>query len=137
MKPESLIPNVETIDTPPKGSIAESEGVIVKSPELGIEAGAEKLERKADINAIRGDIGLASVIPTPVVSVNDDTNTTVITNPIIASDDDLIEKEWVDKAKKIVAETQNDPYLREKEVSKLQVDYIKKRFGRELGVVDQ
>lgn len=53
--------------------------------------------------------------------------------PTIASDDDLIEKEWVDKAKKIIAETQNDPYRREKEVTKLQVDYLRKRYGKELG----
>jgi hypothetical protein len=53
--------------------------------------------------------------------------------PVLASDDDLIEKEWVDKAKKIIADTQNDPYQREKEVTKLQVDYLRKRYGKELG----
>lgn len=53
--------------------------------------------------------------------------------PTIANDDDLIEKEWVDKAKKIIAETQNDPYLREQQVTKLQSDYLRKRYGKELG----
>lgn len=53
--------------------------------------------------------------------------------PTIASDDDLIEKEWVDKAKKIISETQNDPYLREQQVTKLQSDYLRKRYGKELG----
>lgn len=55
------------------------------------------------------------------------------TGPTIANDDDLIEKEWVDKAKKIIAETQNDPYLREQQVTKLQSDYLRKRYGKELG----
>lgn len=55
-------------------------------------------------------------------------------NPVIAGDDDLIEKEWVDKAKKIVAETRDDPYRRGMEVSKLQADYLRKRYGREIGV---
>ena len=55
-------------------------------------------------------------------------------NPVVAADDDLIEKEWVDKAKKIITETRDDPYKREREVSKLQADYLRKRYGREIGV---
>lgn len=50
--------------------------------------------------------------------------------PMLAADDDLIEKEWVDKAKKIIAETKHDPYLQEQEVSKLQADYLQKRYGK-------
>lgn len=53
--------------------------------------------------------------------------------PLVANDDDLIEKEWVDKAKKIIAETKDDPFLRDQEVSRLQADYLRKRYGRELG----
>lgn len=53
--------------------------------------------------------------------------------PIVASDDDLIEKEWVDKAKKVIAETKDDPYRREREISKLQIEYIRRRYGREIG----
>jgi hypothetical protein len=53
-------------------------------------------------------------------------------NPLAASDEDVIEKEWVDKAKKIVAQTRSDPYTQEKEVSKLQADYLKKRYGKEI-----
>ena len=45
-------------------------------------------------------------------------------------------KEWVDKAKAIVSATQNDPYKRDHDVGLLQVDYLKKRFGRELGVAE-
>lgn len=54
-------------------------------------------------------------------------------NPIIAADDDLIEKEWVDKAKKIILDTRDDPFRREQEIAKLQIDYIKKRYGRVIG----
>lgn len=53
-------------------------------------------------------------------------------NPLVAGDDDLIEKEWVDMAKKIIHETRSDPYAQEKEVSKLQADYIKKRYGKDV-----
>ncbi len=51
-------------------------------------------------------------------------------NPIIAGDDDVIEKEWVEKAKKVIAETKHDPYTQEQEVSKLQADYLYKRYGK-------
>lgn len=51
-------------------------------------------------------------------------------NPATAADDDLIEKEWVEKAKKVILETKHDPYLQEQEVSKLQADYLKKRYGK-------
>jgi hypothetical protein len=53
--------------------------------------------------------------------------------PLVANDDDLIEKEWVDKAKKIIVQTKDDPYRREQEVGKLQADYLRKRYGKELG----
>ena len=56
------------------------------------------------------------------------------TIPAVAADDEVIEKEWVDKAKKIVADTKDDPYTQEKAVSKLQADYLKKRYGKELKV---
>ena len=52
------------------------------------------------------------------------------TNPVAAADEDLIEKEWVEKAKKVVAQTKHDPYLQGQEVSKLQADYLKKRYGK-------
>jgi hypothetical protein len=53
--------------------------------------------------------------------------------PATANDNELIEKEWVDKAKKVIAETKDDPYRREQEVSRLQADYLLKRYGRKLG----
>jgi Txe/YoeB family toxin of Txe-Axe toxin-antitoxin module len=53
-------------------------------------------------------------------------------NPANAGDEDVIEKEWVDKAKKIVTQTKDDPYKQEQEVSKLQADYLKKRYGKDV-----
>lgn len=70
------------------------------------------------------------VVPVPVTPVSDDTTV----GPTIAADDDLIEKEWVDKAKKIITETKDDPFRREQEVSRLQADYLRKRYGKDLGV---
>jgi len=58
-------------------------------------------------------------------------------NPAMANDDDLIEKVWVDKAKKIIQNTKGDPYAQEREVSKLQADYIKKRYGKDIKLADE
>jgi hypothetical protein len=55
-------------------------------------------------------------------------------NPVLAADDDLIEKAWVEQVKKVVADNRNDPYKLAKEVSQLQSDYLHKRYGREIGV---
>ena len=75
------------------------------------------------------------VVATPLVNQADDTTVSAATStsPTVAGDDDLIEKEWVDKAKKILVETKDDPYRREQEVNRLQADYISKRYGRQLG----
>ena len=77
-------------------------------------------------------------VPLPQVPVTVTPTTGVVddANPILAGDDDLIEKEWVDKAKKIIAETKDDPYAREREVNRLQADYLQKRYGKELGSSD-
>lgn len=67
---------------------------------------------------------VAPVVPT---TPQDDTS------PVLAADEDLIEKEWVDQAKKIIAETANDPHKREEAVARLQRDYLRKRYGKEIG----
>ena len=52
--------------------------------------------------------------------------------PVIADDADLIEKEWVERAKSIVAQTAHDPNLQTKEVSKMKADYMQKRYSKQL-----
>ena len=59
------------------------------------------------------------------------------TTPLEAGDDDLIEKVWVTKAKKIIQDTKGDPYAQEREVSKLQADYVKKRYGKDIKIADE
>ncbi len=108
-------------------------------PEIGIESGVERRERAAEAAASIADS--SSGLPTVLPSLIDDAaivvdNTTLQNNdttPLTANDDDLIEKEWVDRAKKIVTDTKEDPYRREEAVSKLQKEYQEKRYGRELG----
>ncbi len=70
------------------------------------------------------------VAPQPATSVK--ANSAATDTPLTANDDDLIEQEWVAKAKKIVSSTKDDPYRQEHEVSKLQADYLQKRYGKEI-----
>ena len=62
--------------------------------------------------------------------------TTINDSPIIADDVDVIEKEWVDKAKKIVSATKEDPHQQEKQVSELQSDYLMKRYNKKIKQVE-
>ena len=71
--------------------------------------------------------------PMPVVdpvSVSTSSPLNDTSGPTTAADDDLIEREWVEKAKKVVAETRNDPHAQDLAVGRLQADYLKKRYGK-------
>lgn len=109
------------------------------TPEMGIEAGVERVEQRSEatpaaVNSMPALPPLQVVsAPTPAIAADDVVTPIVDDLPIAAGDDDLIEKEWVDKAKKIIMQTKDDPYRREQEVNKLQADYLRKRYGKELG----
>ncbi|HSX45903.1 MAG TPA: hypothetical protein VLG27_02750 [Candidatus Saccharimonadia bacterium] len=56
-------------------------------------------------------------------------------NPAQAADDrDLIEKEWVTKAKQIVEQTHDDPFKQSEELNVFKADYMKKRYNRTIKV---
>lgn len=57
--------------------------------------------------------------------------------PPAAGDVDVIEKEWVNQANKIVDQTKNDPHSQEEAVEALQIDYLKKRYGHEVKKPDE
>ncbi|MEI6755957.1 MAG: hypothetical protein WCK80_03035 [bacterium] len=60
------------------------------------------------------------------------TTTNVVQN--VKDDGDLIEKEWVDKAKQIVEKTRSDPYKQSEELTVMKADYMKKRYGKDIKV---
>jgi Txe/YoeB family toxin of Txe-Axe toxin-antitoxin module len=107
---------------------------VSNSPEQGFErrvdapSGAEAEARPPALPTLPSPLPSMQSDATQPTSVADDTAAAMT-----AADQDLIEKEWVDKAKKIINETRDDPYRREQEVSKLQIEYIRKRYGREIG----
>ena len=97
----------------------------------------ESHERKQSV--ANNATSLASTLPVVVPSstpVDDTTHALGQVAAITASNDDVIEKEWVNKSKKIVKDTKGDPYRKEHEISKLQADYMFKRYGKEVKVPD-
>ena len=52
--------------------------------------------------------------------------------PMQAADLELIEKEWVEKAKLIVYRTHGDPYMQSKALGEAKADYIRKRYGKDI-----
>lgn len=106
-----------------------------------LEQGRETHESLHD--GPKGDpVGQTPVFsPPPLPVINPAQVTTTATknppqddNPATAADDDLIEKEWVEKAKKLVSETRSDPHAQENAVSLLQADYLEKRYGRTIKI---
>ena len=121
-----------------------------RQPEVkGIEPNSvEKKQEIAETPEVRQDspssappvMPVPLIPPTPSVTLqtNDAPASSPIAddNPLYAKDEELIEKEWVDKAKKIVQETKSNPYQQEDKVSRLQADYIKKRYGKDIKVAN-
>lgn len=109
---------------------------VLPAPEAGIETGAERREQTADAQAAAANAagiatGATPVTVDPIVAAPAPAGAA---SPLIASvDEEVIEKEWVDKAKQIVAATADDPHLRSDQVSALQKEYLEKRFNKELG----
>jgi hypothetical protein len=136
MKPETPAQDINVEKLPIKNGQNFEKLSDLDSPEHGNTEGIEAFEKRSELSAAMADLGSSTALPPQSNSQVTIGSTLVTANPLIANDDDLIEKEWVDKAKKIIAETQNNPYQRDEEVNKLQVDYLKKRFGRELGVTE-
>jgi hypothetical protein len=128
--PESFpqMPSPVELPKPPmpeRGTLASPE-----RPERSIERGQE---RTGQAQPVATPVPLpAPVAQAPVVDGTSD-DSTQNDNPTTAADDDLIETEWVNKAKKIITDTRDDPHRREQEVGKLQADYLRKRYGKELG----
>lgn len=57
--------------------------------------------------------------------------------PSTADDNDLIEKEWVAKAKQIIERTREDPYGQSKQISVVKADYMKKRYNKDIKLVEE
>jgi hypothetical protein len=138
MEPKLPTPNLGPEFTPSHSAPSPERVSSLPTPENAVERGVERVEQRGEMPPT--PVVAAPILPPPVVAptppppVADAAGAPQTDDlPMVANDDDLIEKEWVDKAKKIITQTKDDPYRREREVGKLQADYLLKRYGKELG----
>lgn len=131
--PESTLP-------PPEQSAAVPVAEGLQAPEVTQNQQVEKaVERGGNINqkqpGASSGVSLppvqAPVSPPPATTTQQDDQADD-TTPLIADDVDVIEMEWVNKAKEIIKKTKQDPHAQEQAVEKLQIDYLKKRYGRDV-----
>lgn len=120
-------PQVESYEVPPNFS----------SPEQNSGATIERVEHRSAVElAPPPPVPLPVAVQAPGVDVAAQVppmQPQGSSNPVAANDDDTIEKEWVNRAKQVIAQTKDNPYAREKAIGELQRDYLMKRYGRQVG----
>ncbi len=140
MKPENTQSSAQGFEQLPVAPQPGVEAVpVLPRPEVGLEAGQQRTEQMAEAGAIAAGAAApayTAVPVTPVVPPQDDASQAgaqATGIPLTAADEDLIEREWVDKAKLILQQTKEDPHARTEQVNELQRGYLQKRFGRTIG----
>jgi len=137
MEPRQSHPEQASIPAPGLERSATGE-FSLPNTEQGANANHEQEQPGPDVAEASRQVSsvMPAAPPTPVVIVPQAVALPADDTPIVAADEDLIEKEWVDKAKQIITSTKDDPYRREQEIKRLQLDYVRKRYGKEIGVVE-
>lgn len=118
--------------------VHEQNPAVAGSPEASIPK-AEQSPISAERAPVTGQAAPAFSVPMPVQTpqngqqaVVSDTSQGVVQN--IPDDGDLIEKDWVNKAKAIVEHTRDDPYKQSEELTVFKAGYMKKRYDKTIKV---
>lgn len=140
MNPElpQVNPSAENMPQIPGGAEFFPDGAVYR-PEVGQsheQSPAQAVEQAPMPPTTLPTVAAPIPVALPVQQV-DDKNLLGDDVPSVAADEDLIEKEWVDKLKKIITITKGNPYEQAKAVALLQADYLKKRYNREVGQNDK
>lgn len=77
-----------------------------------------------------------SGLPIPPTNISETATYKEIPLPEEAEDTDLIEKEWVLRAKQIVDHTREDPHEQQRALSQMKADYMKKRYNKDIKLAD-
>jgi len=111
------------------GDLAVEQNTLPAAPENAPHPKAPKLNNS---NSQVSDFQIGTNLTSKPASVASTTSTS--DNPLVADDNDLIEKEWVAKAKKIIEENREDPHNQSKEMTLFKADYMKKRYNKVIEV---
>ncbi len=77
----------------------------------------------------------AITLPLPPTAATSSSQVAAVSGQTAASaldDNDLIEKEWVNKAKQIVALNREDPFKQSEELTVFRADYMKKHYDKHI-----
>lgn len=133
-KPQT--PNIELPKPQIEGQGLDMGEVIASSPETNVQPAAPSVSQAND--AVAQAVADTSALPViPYQDATDDQSSGSSGAPVIADDVDVIEKEWVEKAKAIVAKTKTDPHAQSHEITHFKYDYMKKRYGKEIKLPDE
>ena len=106
-----------------------------------VDSSEKKVNELSNVNLKKDDSPIINSIPvvmdnTTSDSTKDDNSlkTTYPSVTLLAKDKDLIEKEWVMKAKKIIEQTKENPHKQEEEINILKAEYKEKRYGKDLNL---
>lgn len=124
------VPQVESYDVPPNFA----------NPETQPSTSPERIEQRSAVELAPQPAVSMPAMPLPPIPQAPVATPVAVdpaaVNPVAANDDDVIEKEWVDRAKQVIIQTKDNPYAREKAIGELQRDYLSKRYGRQIGASD-
>jgi hypothetical protein len=91
---------------------------------------------KSGSSAVANPTSPLTIIPLPPPTVTPPVNhpqTATVNQAVgfqVADDRDVIEPEWVHKAKAIVLTTSDDPYKQSEELTVFKADYMQKRYNK-------
>lgn len=54
-----------------------------------------------------------------------------------SDDNNDLDQEWINKAKAIVEQTKNDPFVESREISKAKADYLRTRYNKHIKVAEE
>jgi hypothetical protein len=127
------------VPTPEKLPNADAAGKAASGGPASPEQAPNPFEKAAANSRAAPAPGLPPItlpLPPPApqaAAPKDNSATPVQTSPLTVADDgDLIEKEWVHKAKQIVEANRDDPYRQSEELTVFKADYMKKRYDKNI-----
>lgn len=124
-------------DILPSPELEENDSNAAEGHFVSEKVASQNIERNTNATSSYGAVAVSSdgtTAQTPVVGLGS-TPTAAVTQldvPAIAEDIDLIEKIWVKKAKEIVEATNGDPHKQTDQINKMKVEYIKKRYNKDI-----
>lgn len=126
----------------PQAEISNNPAEVSNTERVSERRGAQSIEQGVSHPSLAAQSPIAvpalqSAYPTKDQGVTPSKGTaSTDTSTLIADDVDLIEKEWVYKAKEIVEKTKTDPHDQSKKMNEVKAGYLKKRYNKELELAE-